>query len=36
MRVDTDKDFETYLGDGRDLKRVGVEWKSKGDAAQAR
>ena len=26
---------ETYLGDGRDPKRVGVEWKSKGDARKA-
>jgi isoquinoline 1-oxidoreductase beta subunit len=33
--IDTDKDLETYLGDGRDPKRVGVEWKSKGDAAKA-
>jgi isoquinoline 1-oxidoreductase beta subunit len=33
--VNTDKDLETYLGDGRDPKRVGVEWKSKGDAAKA-
>ena len=33
--VNTDKDLETYLGDGRDPKRVGVEWKSKGDTAKA-
>jgi isoquinoline 1-oxidoreductase beta subunit len=33
--LNTDKDLETYLGDGRDPKRVGVEWKSKGDAAAA-
>ena len=33
--VDTDRDLETYLGDGRDPKRVGTEWKSKGDAAKA-
>jgi isoquinoline 1-oxidoreductase beta subunit len=33
--VDSDKDLETYLGDGRDPKRVGVEWKSKGDPAKA-
>ena len=32
--INTDKDLETYLGDGRDPKRVGVEWKSKGDAAE--
>lgn len=34
-RINTDKDLETYLGDGRDPKRVGTEWKSKGDAAKA-
>jgi isoquinoline 1-oxidoreductase beta subunit len=33
--INTDKDLETYLGDGRDPKRVGVEWKSKGDPAKA-
>ena len=33
--IDTDRDLQTYLGDGRDAKRVGVEWKSKGDAAKA-
>jgi isoquinoline 1-oxidoreductase beta subunit len=33
--INTDKDLETYLGDGRDPKRVGVEWKSKGDTAKA-
>jgi isoquinoline 1-oxidoreductase beta subunit len=33
--VDSDKDLETYLGDGRDPKRVGTEWKSKGDPAKA-
>jgi isoquinoline 1-oxidoreductase subunit beta len=33
--VDSDKDLETYLGDGRDPKRVGAEWKSKGDPAKA-
>ena len=33
--IDTDKDLQTYLGDGRDPKRVGVEWKSKGDAPKA-
>jgi isoquinoline 1-oxidoreductase beta subunit len=33
--INTDRDLETYLGDGRDPKRVGVEWKSKGDAAKA-
>jgi isoquinoline 1-oxidoreductase beta subunit len=27
--------MEAYLGDGRDPKRVGTEWKSKGDAAKA-
>ena len=32
--IDTDKDLETYLGDGRDPKRVGTEWKSKGDVAK--
>jgi isoquinoline 1-oxidoreductase beta subunit len=33
--INTDKDLETYLGDGRDPKRVGVEWKAKGDPAKA-
>lgn len=33
--VNTDRDLETYLGDGRDPKRVGVEWKSKGDTGKA-
>jgi isoquinoline 1-oxidoreductase beta subunit len=33
--LNTDKDLQTYLGDGRDPKRVGVEWKSKGDATKA-
>lgn len=33
--INTDKDLDAYLGDGRDLKRVGVEWKSKGDPAKA-
>lgn len=33
--VDTDKDMQAYLGDGRDPKRVGWEWKSKGDTAKA-
>ena len=33
--IDTDRDLQTYLGDGRDPKRVGIEWKSKGDAAKA-
>jgi isoquinoline 1-oxidoreductase subunit beta len=33
--IDTDKDPQTYLEHGRDLKRTGVEWKSKGDAAKA-
>ena len=33
--INTDKDLETYLGDGRDPKRVGIEWKSKGDPAKA-
>ena len=33
--INTDKDLETYLGDGRDPKRVGIEWKSKGDAVKA-
>ena len=33
--INTDKDLETYLGDGRDPKRVGVEWKSKGDPGKA-
>jgi isoquinoline 1-oxidoreductase beta subunit len=33
--INTDKDLNAYLGDGRDLKRVGVEWKSKGDPAKA-
>lgn len=34
-QVNTDKDLETYLGDGRDPKRVGTEWKSKGDVTNA-
>lgn len=34
-RVNTDQDLQTYLGDGRDPKRVGVEWKAKGDALKA-
>jgi isoquinoline 1-oxidoreductase beta subunit len=34
-RINTDKDLETYLGDGRDPKRVGVEWKAKGDPVKA-
>ena len=33
--INPDKDLEQYLGDGRDPKRVGVEWKSKGDPAKA-
>ncbi|MCD6041734.1 MAG: Aerobic-type carbon monoxide dehydrogenase, large subunit CoxL/CutL-like protein, partial [Burkholderiales bacterium] len=33
--IDTDKDLQTYLGDGRNPKRVGVEWKSKGDPSKA-
>jgi isoquinoline 1-oxidoreductase beta subunit len=33
--INTDKDLQTYLGDGRDPKRVGIEWKSKGDASKA-
>jgi isoquinoline 1-oxidoreductase beta subunit len=33
--INTDKDLEWYLADGRDLKRIGVEWKSKGNAAAA-
>jgi isoquinoline 1-oxidoreductase beta subunit len=33
--INTDKDLQTYLGDGRDPKRVGVVWKSKGDASTA-
>jgi len=33
--INTDNDLETYLGDGRDPKRVGIEWKSKGDAPKA-
>jgi isoquinoline 1-oxidoreductase subunit beta len=33
--INTDKDLQTYLGDGRDPKRVGVEWKSKGDPTKA-
>jgi isoquinoline 1-oxidoreductase subunit beta len=33
--VDSDKDLETFLGDGRDPKRVGWEWKSKGETAKA-
>ncbi len=33
--INTDKDLEWYVADGRDLKRVGVEWKSKGNAAAA-
>lgn len=33
--INTDRDLDAYLGDGRDLKRVGVEWKSKGDPAKA-
>lgn len=33
--INTDKDLEAYVADGRDLKRVGVEWKSKGNAAAA-
>ncbi len=31
--INTDKDFEAYLAAGRDLKRTGVEWKSRGNAA---
>jgi isoquinoline 1-oxidoreductase beta subunit len=33
--LDSDKDLATYLGDGRDPKRVGIEWKSKGDPVKA-
>jgi isoquinoline 1-oxidoreductase beta subunit len=33
--INTDRDLQTYLGDGRDPKRVGVEWKSKGDPSKA-
>jgi isoquinoline 1-oxidoreductase beta subunit len=33
--IDSEKDLLTYLADGRELKRVGVEWKSKGKAAEA-
>lgn len=33
--IDTERDLQSYLGDGRDLKRVAIEWKSKGDAAKA-
>jgi isoquinoline 1-oxidoreductase beta subunit len=33
--INTDRDLETYLGDGRDPKRVGVEWKAKGDPAKS-
>jgi isoquinoline 1-oxidoreductase beta subunit len=34
-KVDTDRDLLTYLAGGRDLKRIGTEWKSKGDVAAA-
>jgi isoquinoline 1-oxidoreductase beta subunit len=34
-KINTDLDLESYLGDARDLKRVGIEWKSKGDALKA-
>jgi isoquinoline 1-oxidoreductase beta subunit len=33
--VNTDRDLQTYLGDGRDVKRVGTEWKAVGDAPKA-
>ncbi len=33
--INTDRDLQTYLGDGRDPKRVGVEYKSVGDAGKA-
>ena len=33
--INTDRDLQTYLGDGSDPKRVSVEWKSKGDTAKA-
>ena len=32
--INTDKDLDSYLGDGRDLKHVGTPWKSKGDVAK--
>jgi isoquinoline 1-oxidoreductase beta subunit len=31
----SEQEFERYLGDARDLKRSGVEWKAKGNAAAA-
>jgi isoquinoline 1-oxidoreductase beta subunit len=34
-KTNTDKDLEWYLADSRDLKRIGVEWKARGDAAAA-
>lgn len=33
--IDTERDLQSYLGDGRDLKRVAIEWKSKGDTPKA-
>lgn len=33
--VNSERDFDGFLAQGRDLKRVGVEWKSKGDTAKA-
>ena len=33
--INTDKDLQSYLGVARDLKRTGIEWKSKGDASKA-
>jgi isoquinoline 1-oxidoreductase subunit beta len=33
--INSDKDLQAYVGDGRDAKRAGVEWKSKGDAGKA-
>jgi isoquinoline 1-oxidoreductase beta subunit len=31
--INTEKDFAAYLAAGRDMKRTGVEWKSRGNAA---
>jgi len=33
--IDTDRDFEGYLAQARDLKRAGVTWKAKGETAKA-
>jgi isoquinoline 1-oxidoreductase beta subunit len=33
--LDTDRDLQAYLGDGRDPRRTGVVWKSVGDSGKA-